>query len=325
VIITAFGIGCGDETMATVVSSGSIKLKTTLIIGAGLSIVGVLFLSDSVGKTVGSGLIGNGISYSQIMMLAVIVSTCFWVVLSSWKGVPISTTHTVVGSVIGVCISEAVISGVSIIHAVSWIKLTDVLLGWVLSPTLGFFGAYIIQKMLSEFILKKMNGLEELETKEKRFMWILIISVFITQISRSGNDSANALGILYGLSENNQISSDIVSPILVLSAIALAFGLYIVGRKVIISVGAMVSELRPSDALSIQMSTSIIMFLATILGLPISGGHVLVFAIIGAGKCRGESPDRKSFRRMIFVWLITVPVAAFMSAGIYLFLNSIMV
>ena len=82
------------------------------------------------------------------------------------------------------------------------------------------------------------------------------------------------------------------------------------------SVGGSV-KMRPSDGLVIQLSSVLVLFLATMLGLPISGSHVLIFAIIGAARVKGERPDKKSFRKMVVSWIITFPVAALLSGVLY--------
>ena len=90
-----------------------------------------------------------------------------------------------------------------------------------------------------------------------------------------------------------------------------------IGRNVIKNVGNNLIAIKPSDAFSIELSTSLVLFIATFLGFPVSGTHVLVFSIIGAGMVKGERPDKKSFRKMLLSWIITFPVAAALSAMIY--------
>ena len=103
----------------------------------------------------------------------------------------------------------------------------------------------------------------------------------------------------------------------------ISLGIVVIGRRVIKNVGNNLLDLRPSDGLSIELSTSIILFVATILGLPVSGTHVLVFSIIGAGLVKGERPQGKAFLRMVISWLITFPIAAILSAILYGTLYSI--
>lgn len=316
-VTLAFAIGANDETMATLVGSRAIKLKTAVILGGCLVFLGVLLLSASVGETIGKNLLGAEVEYEINMMLAILVSTSIWLVVASKTGAPISTTHSVVGSVFGIAILYSIQKGTPFVQSLNWVKMGDVALGWVISPILGFIGAYLVQIVVSKFIRLRLKGLESLEKLEKGFMWLLIVAVSWTQISRGGNDSANALGILFGLIETGEVNPNMHIWLVALTGIVLAAGLIIIGKNVIANVGNNLIEMRPSDAFSIQISTSIVIFLATILGLPVSGSHILIFAVIGAGRVKGERPDKKSFRKMVLSWIITFPAAAIMSILCY--------
>ncbi|MHA1399679.1 MAG: inorganic phosphate transporter [Candidatus Heimdallarchaeaceae archaeon] len=317
-VILAFGIGANDETMATVVGSRALKVKHAIFLGAGLVFLGVVFLSANVGKTIGANLLSEKVDYNIYMMFAIIISTTIWLIVASRTGAPISTTHSVVGSVFGVAIIWSISEGNKFLDSLNWRKMGDVALGWVISPILGFVGAYLCQLLVSRIIVSQQEGLNKLEKLEKGFMYLLIIAVSWTQISRGGNDSANALGIMYGLIESGDFSPDYVLLMTIITGVVLALGLLIVGRNVIKNVGRNLIEMRPSDAFSIQISTSIVIFLATILGLPVSGSHILIFAVIGAGRVKGERPDKKSFRKMVLSWVITFPVAAILAAICYI-------
>ena len=101
-LILAFGVGGQDETMATLYGSGSLTLRKAVIIGAILSFFGVLFLSQSVGETIGENLLGEKVNYTIYMMLAILISTSFWLIIASKTHAPISTTHSIIGALIGV-------------------------------------------------------------------------------------------------------------------------------------------------------------------------------------------------------------------------------
>jgi PiT family inorganic phosphate transporter len=317
----AFGIGANDETMATLVGSRAVKLKIAVILGGVLVFVGVWFLSSKVSKTVGSGLLGGDVVYTVSMMLAILISTTIWLVIASKTGAPISTTHSIVGSVFGIAVVWAIRYQRSFIDALSWDKMGGVVLGWVLSPLFGYFGAYLFELAMKKFINSRKIGLDTLEQIEKKFVYMLIVAVCWTQISRGGNDSANALGIMFGLIESGDIAETntvLIDVLKLLTGLMLTLGLIVVGRNVIKNVGNNLIEMRPSDAFSIQISTSIVIFVSTMLGLPVSGSHILIFAVLGAGRVKGERPDKKTFRKMVISWVITFPVAATLSALCYL-------
>ena len=321
----AFGIGSNDETMSSVVGSGTLSLNKAVIWGGFLACIGCIFLSEGVGKNIGSSLLGEELQgqYDMWMMLAIILSTSIWLVFASKTGAPISTTHSVVGSVIGVAFVWSFIPGNDFLYSLNWLKLGKVALGWVISPVLGMFTAFLMQTLILKLINRKWRkdgkiGFLEIEKSEKTFQYFLLIFISITQLSRGGNDSANAVGIYYGLVENGDIPQNIASLLKVATGIMIAIGLITIGRNVIKNVGGSLIEMRPSDALAIESSNALVVFTCTMLGLPISGSHVLIFAIIGSGLVKGEKPNWKALKTMVIAWIVTFPFAAMLSGAFYL-------
>ncbi len=316
-VVLAFGIGANDETMANVVSSGSLKLKYAVLFGGVLAFLGCLFLSANVGKTIGKSLLGSEVSYNSFMMMAILLSTSFWLIISSKTSVPISTTHSVVGSVFGISFVWAIATGQNYFLSINWIKMGEVAIGWVLSPILGFCGAIIAQLIITRFMKYRSSGLIQVEKTEKFFQYIILAFVCINQISRGGNDSANALGIIYGLIKSGDIAQDIEVILIIIVGFMLMAGLIIIGKNVIENIGTTAGKMRPSDSLAAEISASLIIFGATVFGFPVSGSHILIFALIGSARMKGITPDKKSFRRMVSSWFLTFPVAAILSAVIY--------
>jgi PiT family inorganic phosphate transporter len=164
---------------------------------------------------------------------------------------------------------------------------------------------------------EKNENEKRIEKNEKIFTYILMASVFWTQLTRGGNDSANAVGIFFGLLETNPELEPIKYLYLAAAGAMIALGLILVGKNVIKSVRGSLVKMRSSDGVVIQLSSVLVLFLATLLGFPISGSHVLIFAILGAAYIKGERPDKKSFRKMVISWIVTFPVAALLSGMLY--------
>jgi len=316
-IALAFGIGSNDETMANVVGSGALKLKRAVILGGLLAFCGVIFLSASVGKTIGASLLGDSVTYNSFMMMAILLSTSIWLIVSSRTSAPISTTHSVVGSVFGISIVWAISSGQNYLLSMNWVKIGQVVFGWIISPILGFFGAILVQLIIKRFMKYRSAGLLEVESTEKYLQYIILGFVCINQFSRGGNDSANALGVLYGLIETGDLTQGVLPILIVFIGLLLMAGLILIGKNVIENISTTAGKMRPSDALAAEVSTSLIVLGATLFGLPISGSHILVFALIGSARMKGEKPDKKSFRKMVSSWFLTFPIAAGLSAVIY--------
>ncbi len=322
-LLLAFGIGSNDETMASVVGSGTLTLNKSVIWGGILACIGCIVLSDRVGENIGSNLFNTDhLVYDYKMVLAIILSTSIWLVGASKLGAPISTTHSVVGAVIGVALVWSFIPGNDFINSINWGKLGTVAIGWVISPILGFFVAAFFQFILQKLIRRKYRrdgkiGFEEIEKNERFLQYFLLLFISVTEFSRGGNDSANATGIYFNLLEG-QISDTWSFILLILTGIMIGIGLVFVGRNVIKNVGSSLIEMRPSDAIAIEFANGIVILGCTLLRLPISASHVLIFAIIGSGIVKNEKPNWKSLKSMIRAWIVTFPIAAALSGVFYL-------
>ena len=132
----------------------------------------------------------------------------------------------------------------------------------------------------------------------------------MTEFSRGGNDSANATGIYFNLIKHGEISQPFSVLLLIFTGIMIGIGLITVGRNVIKNVGSSLIEMRPSDAIAIEFANGVVILTCTLLRLPISASHVLIFAIIGSGVIKHEKPNWKSLKSMIKAWIVTFPIAA---------------
>ncbi len=316
-IILTFGIGAQDESMATVYGSGSLRLKMAIFLGGILSFLGVLFLSSKVGETIGADLLGEKVDYNAYMIFAILAGTSFWLLLASKTSVPISTTHSVVGSIFGISIVWAITTGSNYLDSINWLNMGKIALGWIISPLLGFFGAMGGQFLINRLLKNRNTSLLQVERNETIFRYLIIFFACINQFSRGGNDSGNAIGIFYGLVKSNEIDNALMTSLIAIAGVAFALGLVLIGRNLIQSVGTSTGQLKPSEALAIEGTTALIILGATLLGLPVSGGHILIFALIGSARMKGEQPDKRSFRRMVISWIITFPMAALFSALFY--------
>ncbi len=310
----ALGIGGNDEALAPVVGSGAIKLKWVLIIGLVVNIAGSVILGGAVSETIGADLLnteGLGIAYIQNLFLAVIISTSIFLILSSIKGLPVSTTVSVVGGVIGVGVYYVIAFGTDI---VMWGDFSSVLLGWVISPIAGLLISIGIYWLFRKFILTRPKGLRGIEQMEQIFLYILIIVVVVVSFSRAGNDVGNAVGIVVGFGDSVALPS--LTILLLIGGSGIGIGLFILGRKVLKNVGKNIIEMRPSDALAVQTSVMIIVLIATVLGFPISGTVVLIFAIIGNSVIKHVRFNKKTIKKIVVSWGLTVPVTLAVSMGI---------
>jgi phosphate/sulfate permease len=305
-IFISFAIGGNDETFATVHGSKTLFMKEILIVASILAIAGAFFLGRGVSETVGKDLLN--ISVDNALVMTILISTAIWLTISSALGLPISTTHATVGSIIGVGI---LLSG---IFGVNWITILEMAIWWILSPIIGYIVTFYVYKLINKYVIRKLSGFKAVERSEKIFSYILLGVICWTAFSRAGNDSSNAVGILVGIGLD-------VNFVLIITGISLAGGIAVLGRRVIKNVGN-ITELMPSTAFASEIPTAIILFIGTILGIPLSGSHMLVASLVGLSKAR-RVPTKKGLWKIVAVWVLTIPMAAIVGIAIYFPINFI--
>jgi len=316
----AFSIGANDETLASLVGAGVLKFKIALIIG-GIAIGSgmILFSGGFVPETVGRSLLGEGLEeqYTNYMLLAVLISSIIWLVIGSFAGIPLSSTHSLIGSIVGVVIVFSIFQGgVDLNTAFNYQKLRDVVLSWFISPLSGLLITYVLFKISAKFLLSRLKGLNQIEKSEKTFKWLLLVAVIFAEIWVGAN-SGEALGILLGLRENNSISSGQYLTFAVFCGIFSFLGIFFAARYVIRNLASHMIDTRPSEGFIIQMSSALILMIATLFALPISHSHVIVFCIIGMSLAQKKEVDYKGLGKMGLYWVFTFPIAAVLAGFIY--------
>jgi len=314
--LVAFSIGGNDEAMAPAVGAKVFTVRAAVAIGAIITAVGALTLGSNVSEKVGSDMV-SGMEMSIDMVFAILISMAIWLlIVSITKGLPISTTQCIVGSVIGVAISAPLFGFTDWgINVVNWYVVLEILIGWLLSPLVGFFFAASVFAIVRR-MQRRVKGFADFEKQERIASYLLAAFLILTSLSRGGNDVANAIAPLIVLPDflgfydlGFVVIPRYLIPLLV-GGVGMALGLIVVGRRVIKTLATEVVTLSPSSALSASISVSVIMFVGTILGLPLSGTHVLVAALIAVGWISETPVQMKQVKEIIASWVVTVPISA---------------
>jgi len=321
-IALAFSIGANDETLSTLVGAGVIKFKLALLIGGIAVGVGMFSFSLAfVAKTVGADLLGETLNYTDFMLLTVLLSSILWLVIGSFAGIPLSSTHSLVGSIVGVVFVYALTQGdVNPETAFNWVKLNNVILGWFISPLFGLIITFVLFKILAKTYLSRLKGLNQIEKSEKYFKWLLLFAVIFAEIWVGAN-SGEALGILFGLKARGSLNLEMYLFYALICGIASCLGIYIAARYVVRNLASQMIDSRPSESLITQISSALILMIATLLSLPISHSHVIVFCIIGMSLAQRKEIDYKGVGKMGIYWILTFPVAAILAGFIYFGFN----
>ncbi|MFX1507193.1 MAG: anion permease [Promethearchaeota archaeon] len=308
--VVAFTIGANDETMTPAVGAGLLSLSIAVLIGGIFNFIGVFFLGESVSKTVGKGISATPLGLD--MVFVILISMALWLFIVSLKGVPISSTQSVIGSVLGVIIVRYGWDP----SKINFSTLFEVVASWVISPIIGLIGGYFFYWLIMKIRQSiKTTGYADYERQEKIASYALALFLLFSVFSRSGNDVAKAIGPLMALDDFSSGMGLIYA--LVAGGLGMCFGVIILGRRVVKKLSSDIVALSPTSALAASVSVSLIMFFGTLMGMPLSGSHILVAAFIGVGFVNKEKVDKEILKEIGISWVITTPISAIFSAVIF--------
>jgi len=193
------------------------------------------------------------------------------------------------------------------LDGVSWPTVAAIIEGWLLSLASGFLVAYVLTKAL---LYVKQSKSKDHGRFERYFSKLLIFSTFLLQFSRWGNDVGNAAGML----------SAVFDPLMsrFLCGLAMAFGLFVLGRIVVGSVGIRMVRLLPSAAFVAQITSTAIIFPFAFIGIPLSGTHVLISSMIGTGIATKAKVDVRMTEIFSIAWILSFVCPGILAAVIIL-------
>ena len=313
----AWCLGANDAANPTdcAVGSGVLSLRKALLIFCVFVAIGALAQGFMVIKTIGTGVVRN---VTLLGSLTVVLSACLWITFCTWKGLPVSTTHSIVGSVLGYGL---VVYG---LDGVRWGVFGAIGLSWVTSPLASAGLAFVLYRVVARVI-------PALPRSEQLTSGLLIFSLCFSAYAFGANDVGNATGVfLTVIKQVGQVPRSLVLlGLAILGSVGIAVGAFTWGYRVINTVGFRITRLDPvmggaaelSNALSVYLFTTI-PYMVLGWGMPISTTLASVGSIIGVGVSKSlDTVSSGTVLRIVGAWVLTVPCAAGISAAIYLLLS----
>ncbi|MEN2787885.1 anion permease [Sphingomonas qilianensis] len=263
----------------------------------------------AVADTIGKGLIDKDL-ITPAVIFGALGGAMFWNVVTWIKGIPSSSSHALVGGMIGAGVAHAGIGGIQ------WAGLNKTLIAIVLSPTIGMFLAMLVM-LLSSWALHRVSA----QHAERSFRVLHLISSAAYSLSHGLNDAQKTMGIITVLLySTGYLSGPFAVPhwVAISCYIAIAMGTMTGGWKIIETMGSRITKLSQHQGFSSSLAGSIVLFTASAMGIPVSTTHTITGAIIGAGTARRASAVRWGVARGVVVaWLITIPASAAVGALFY--------
>lgn len=303
------------NAIATSVSTRALEPQYAVILAAVLNFAGALY-STGVAKTIGGDLVKSASLVNQPVIISALFGAIVWNLITWWFGIPSSSSHALVGGVLG-----AVIVGAGT-AAINVVGVEKIVLSLVLSPLIAMAGGYII--MIAMMWIFRRHEPGKLNDGFKKMQ---LLSASMMSFSHGSNDAQKAMGIItLALLSSGQIPSlEVPMWVKLACATAMAFGTAAGGWKIIKTMGGGIFKLEPINGFAADLNSSMVIFMATNLHLPVSTTHVVSGSIMGVGSAKRVSAVRWGVaQQMLFAWVLTIPFSAATSALMYKFLSLFM-
>jgi PiT family inorganic phosphate transporter len=297
------------NAITTVVSTRALSPLAAVSLAATFNFVGFLVFGFAVASTIGSGIV-SPLAINAYVILAALLGAITWDVVTWYFGLPTSSSHALIGGLIGAGVTEG---GLGVLV---WSSLDKTLTFLVLSPIIGFVVAgAVMTGLLNAFhrhSARVINGY---------FRRLQLVSSSLVSLSHGSNDAQKTMGVVTALLVTTGYLSTFSVPlwVAVMANSAIAFGTLFGGWRIVRTMGFRVTKLDPVHGFAAETTAAGVIMSASLLGIPVSTTHVVTGSIMGVGATRRFSAVRWSVaRRIIWTWLITIPLSAVVACLAYL-------
>jgi PiT family inorganic phosphate transporter len=303
------GMNDAANSIATIVSTRVLRPHYAVAWAAFFNFVAFLVFGLHVAETVGRGIVEADVVSSRVIFGA-LIGAITWQIITNRLGIPSSSSHALIGGLIGSGLAKA---GVS---AVVWTGVFKTVAGIVLAPGLGCIVALFLMLLVSWlFVRFTPYGVDNF------FRRAQFVSASCYALGHGGNDAQKTMGIIAVLLySQGHLGTTFYVPFWVVLACqaAMAIGTLAGGWRIVRTMGSKITRLTPVQGCCAETGGSIMLFAATELGIPVSTTHTITGCIIGVGAAKKVSAVRWGVAKEIMTaWVITIPAAALIGAGIY--------
>lgn len=299
------------NAIATVVSTHVLTPGRAVMLAAILNVAGA-FMSTAVAKMIGGGIVEAAL-INQSTVAAALLGAIFWNLFTLMLGLPTSSSHALIGGIIGGALAQ---SGMS---AVKLSGLQKVFEAMLFSPLLGFVLGYLFILGTYWAVFRVHRG-----TANRAFRRLQLVSSSLMAFSHGSNDAQKAMGIItLALVSAGQLDHTEVPNWVILScALAMGLGTAAGGWRIIRTLGMRIAKLEPVHGFAAETSGALILLGTAHFGMPVSTTHVITSSIMGVGAVKRLSAVRWGVTmRIVYAWLFTLPGAGLMAYGANLLLQ----
>ncbi len=302
------------NAMATSIATGALKPRVAVALSAVLNLVGA-FLSLAVAATIASGIVDQNFITLQVVF-AGLVGGILWNVMTWYLGIPSSSSHALIGGVIGAMLVHA--GG----HAVLWSGiLSKVFVPAILAPFVAgsiaaaaTWSAYRLTRKVDEVVGKKS------------FRWAQVGSASLVSLAHGTNDAQKTMGIItLALVANGTLHEGASTPtwVIIACALAISMGTYLGGWRIIRTLGKGLTDIDTPQGFAAETSSAAVLLASTHFGFPLSTTQVCTGSVVGSGVGHAAPVRWRVFGRMAIAWVFTLPAAGLVGAAAFAGQNAI--
>jgi inorganic phosphate transporter, PiT family len=296
------------NAVATSVSTRALTPRMAVLTAAIANLAGA-FVTTAVAKTVGKGIIDSGLA-NEKTVLAAVVGAIVWNLITWWFGLPSSSSHALIGGLIGAALVQSGSKGVEwhgIAHKVA--------IPGLIAPAAAFFAAFALMLAIYWLFSWLSPGVAN-----RGFRLGQLASGTWVAFTHGANDAQKTMGVIaLALYTHGSISSFYIPTwVKIAAGVAIAAGTYVGGWRIMRTLGQRIYGMQPENGFVAQTTAGATIYLATHLGYPLSTTHVISGSVMGAGSTKRLSAVRWGVAGNIVVaWILTIPATALVAAAVY--------
>ena len=303
------GLHDAANSIATIVSTRVLPPQYAVFWAAFFNFIAFLFFGLHVAKTVGSGIVLPEL-IDDAVIFGALMGAIVWNVVTWLAGIPSSSSHALIGGLVGAGTAKAGIG------AVQWSGLGKTIYAIVLSPMTGFFLALVLVLIVTWSFVRATPAFADGTFRKLQF-----VSASLYSLGHGGNDAQKTMGIIAVLLFSHGLTGKafyVPFWVVIACQIAMALGTLFGGWRIVHTMGSKITRLSPMQGFCAETAGAATLFGATWLGVPVSTTHTITGAIVGVGAARRVSAVRWNIAKdIVIAWVITMPMAGIVAALFY--------
>lgn len=297
------------NAIATAVSTRALTLRRAILMAAVMNFIGAM-LFTGVAETIATGIVDlNMVKDGHFVVMAALISAIIWNIWTWFFGIPSSSSHALIGSLAGAALADG---GSKAVH---FAEFGEIFASLIISPLFAIGAGFVIFKIVQKCVIRASIYKTNYILRK-----VQVFTAAIQAFSHGSNDAQKSMGIItlalvtFGVQDHMQVPHWVQ----LLCAMTMAVGTSIGGWRIIKTVGTQIMKLEPINAVAADLTSSLVIQIATHINMPVSTTHVISSSIMGVGASeRVKKVKWATAKKMVSAWFITIPITIGLSYIIF--------